>query len=383
MFSLDKISHLSDKPTPFYFYDLKLLSQTLDKLVLASRPYNFKLHYALKANFNPVILEVIKNYKLGADCVSGNEVAKAIALGFNPNKIVFAGVGKTDKEINFAIDHDLFSLNCESLQEIQVINEIAAIKGKQVSIAVRINPNINANTHHHITTGLKENKFGLSISQIPELISNLSLFKNIKLEGLHFHIGSQIIDLKPFKDLCYRANEILTHFNSAGIFIKHLNMGGGLGIDYQNPDENGIADFEGFFKVFHENLTTSSDIEIHFELGRSIVGQCGTLISKALFTKKAFDTTFIILDAGMTELIRPALYQAYHKIENISSKQSEFEKYDVVGPVCESSDCFGKSILLPNSQRNDFFAIRSAGAYGEVMASNYNLREKAESYFNK
>lgn len=382
MFSINQISHLNDKATPYYFYDLNLLHLTLNELTKAVKPYNYHLHYALKANSNDEILELINNYHLGADCVSGNEVKKAIEMGFNSKKIVFAGVGKTDQEINLAIDSDLFSINCESLEEIQIINQMAYLKEKKVPIAIRINPNVNANTHHYITTGLKDNKFGISTSQIPDLVKEITSLKNITLEGIHFHIGSQIIDLIPFENLCSSANQIIKQLKDSGIKLKHLNLGGGLGIDYHNPDKNNIPDFRSFFKLFSDNLNIDSDIEIHFELGRSIVGQCGTLISKALYIKKGLDTNFIILDAGMTDLIRPALYQSYHKIENISSAESQVEKYDVVGPICESSDCFGKSVLLPKSQRNDIFAIRSAGAYGEVMASNYNLREKPKRYFS-
>jgi diaminopimelate decarboxylase len=363
--------------TPFYCYDLNLLRETLKSVTENAGKYGYIVHYALKANANTAILNEIKNAGLGADCVSGNEVKKAKEIGFSPNHIAFAGVGKSDEEINQALDLDIFSFNCESIHELKVINELAAKKSKIAGIALRINPNVNAYTHHYITTGLEENKFGINMWEMESVIGLLEELKNVKLIGIHFHIGSQITDLSAFKNLCLKVNEIQQWFLSRKIMYKHVNVGGGLGIDYHHPDGLPIPDFEAYFKLFNDFLELQSGQILHFEIGRAIVAQCGSLISKVLYIKNGINTNFAILDAGMTELIRPALYQSFHKIENISKKNSPPDKkYDVVGPICESSDCFGKAISLPETERGDYIAIRSAGAYGEVMASAYNLREQ-------
>lgn len=368
--------------TPFYHYDLSLLDETLKFLTSESEKYRFEIHYALKANSTDEILQMIRNYLPGADCVSGNEVKKAIEAGFDADKIVFAGVGKSDKEIDFALEHDIFCFNCESLQELEVLNERAGLLKKTARIALRINPGVNANTHHYITTGLEENKFGINAWELPEVIQLLSKLSNLKLDGLHFHIGSQITDLEPFRSLCLKVNEMQAWFDSHHIHLNHINVGGGLGVDYHFPDTATMPDFYSYFKLFNDFLELKPNQKLHFELGRAIVAQCGSLISRVLYIKNGIKTHFAILDAGMTELIRPALYQSFHKIENLSTDGSEGEMmYDVVGPICESSDCFGKAAPLPVTRRGDLIAIRSTGAYGEVMASQYNLREKAKSCF--
>lgn len=370
------LQKINQSKTPFYFYDLDLLEQTLKVVKAESEKYHFHVHYAFKANANPKILSLIKSYGLGADCVSGNEVKCAIENGYDSSKIVFAGVGKSDEEINYALDKDIFCFNCESIQELQVINELAQLKQKTASIALRINPNVDAHTHKYITTGLEENKFGINPYEFETVLNALSHLKHLKLIGLHFHIGSQITDLTPFKQLCVKVNEINQFFYQKGYDLPIINVGGGVGINYHEPDKQAIIDFKSYFEVFKTFLELRPNQELHFEIGRAIVAQCGTLISKVLYIKNGINTNFAILDAGMTELIRPALYQAYHKIENISSKSTELIKYDVVGPICESSDCFGKAVDLPLTKRGDLIAIRSAGAYGEVMASRYNLRDE-------
>ena len=378
-----KKEQLLQHRTPFYSYDLEVLAQTLDEAQLHAKKHDYHIHYALKANTNDRILILIKDKGFGADCVSGNEVKKAIKTGFKPNQIAFAGVGKSDEEILTGLKNDIFTFNCESVEEIEVINELATQEKKIAKIALRLNPNVDAKTHKYITTGLAENKFGINGWELDNLITKLPNWKCIKLIGLHFHIGSQITSMTPFKNLCIRVNELNTWFMERGIRIEHLNLGGGLGIDYQNPTENPIPDFELFFGIFKEFLEPQPHQEVHFELGRSLVANCGSLISKVLFVKKGIKTNFAILDAGMTELIRPALYQASHKIENISSESKEKEFYDVVGPICESSDCFGKRIELKETKREDYIKIHSTGAYGEVMTSSYNLREQNEVvYFN-
>ncbi|WP_258540901.1 diaminopimelate decarboxylase [Parvicella tangerina] len=366
-------------PTPFYLYRMDLLTATLDACKNAADKYNYKVHYALKANSDSHVLSTISSYGFGADCVSGQEILTAIENGFSPNHTAFAGVGKTDEEINIGLDTEIFTFNCESIQEIEVINELAEKKGKIARIALRINPNVNANTHKYITTGLEENKFGINRWEFETILKTLEQCQNIKLTGLHFHIGSQIVDLSAYRSLCLRVNEIQQWFIEHRILLEHINVGGGLGIDYYQPDLNPIVDFEGFFAIFNDFLELQPHQELHFELGRALVGTMGELITKVLYIKNGQRTNFAIVDAGMTELIRPALYQAYHKIENISkSTHNADEFYDVVGPICESSDCFGKRVKLPQTERGDIVAIRCAGAYGQVMANQYNLRKIPE-----
>lgn len=382
-FTVSEINRFKELKTPFYYYQLSSLEENLQMLTNEANKYGYHVHYALKANANLPILEKIKTYGLGADCVSGNEILKAKECGFSPQKIVFAGVGKSDEEINIALDNDIFCLNCESIPEIEVINELAKQKNKTAAIALRINPNVNAKTHHYITTGLEENKFGINLWELEEVLKTLEVSKNIKLIGLHFHIGSQITDLSVFKGLCLRVNEIQEWFYNHHIIVDHINVGGGLGINYETPETNTIPDYKTFFKLFNDILKLRPNQHLHFELGRAIVAQCGSLISKVLYVKKGIKTNFAIVDAGMTELIRPALYQATHKISNLTTNSKTICRYDVVGPICESSDCFAKALDLPETQRGDLLSIHSAGAYGEVMASSYNLRDIVKSYYSE
>ncbi|MFZ4399261.1 MAG: diaminopimelate decarboxylase [Bacteroidales bacterium] len=382
MFTKEEISRFRQIPTPFYYYKLELLKKTLEAVAKESALCNFKVHYALKANSNDEILKIISSYGFGADCVSGNEISKALACGFLPKDVVFAGVGKTDKEINLGIEEDIFCFNCESIAELQIINELAINKNKTAKVALRINPNINANTHHYITTGLEENKFGINVWELETVIELLTTLKNIKLTGLHFHIGSQITDLSVFKGLCIRVNEIQEWFSQHHILPDHINVGGGLGVNYEYPNENLLPDFRTYFKIFKEFLELKPNQILHFELGRSIVAQCGALISSVIYIKEGVNTNFAIIDAGMTELIRPALYHAYHKVENLTSNSNTIKRYDVVGPICESSDCFAKSLNLAETKRGDIIAIRTTGAYGETMASQYNLRDLAKAVYS-
>ena len=366
--------HFSTLKTPFYFYDVELLKKTLDTVTSEAKKYGYVLHYAFKANVNDKILNTIHSYGLGADCVSGNEVQKAIDMGFPKNEVVFAGVGKSDDEIITALKNDIFCFNCESVQEMEVINELAAKHNKVANVAVRINPNVDANTHKHISTGLKENKFGVNMEEMDSVIDCIKASQNLKFVGIHFHIGSQISDLSSYKNLCVRVNHIQEWFESRHVNLEFINVGGGLGIDYYNPETNDVSNFKEYFAIFNEFLELRPHQKLHFELGRSIVAQCSSLISRVLYVKKGANTSFMILDAGMTELIRPMLYQAYHKINNLSTNATELDTYDVVGPICESTDTFAKALELPLSKRGDIIEIKSAGAYGEVMASNYNLK---------
>lgn len=374
---------LAQQETPFYYYDLPLLEQTLDAAKAAADKRNFHIHYALKANFNDRILSLIQSKGFGADCVSGNEVEKSIEIGFPASQITFAGVGKSDKEIIAALKHKIFAFNVESIQELEVINELAGQIGEKANVSLRINPNVDAHTHHYITTGLDENKFGVPNSELEKAAGIIKNCEHINLIGLHFHIGSQITDLGVFKSLCVKVNEWKNFFEERGTYIKVINVGGGLGVDYKNPDGNPMPDFEAYFDIFDKFLERTAQHEVHFELGRALVAQCGTLVSKVLYTKSGLKKNFLILDAGMTELMRPALYQAFHKIEKIGEVEAgtQYLNYDVVGPICESSDSFGKEVELPVSKRGDLIAIRTAGAYGEVMASRYNLRNEIRHFF--
>lgn len=371
------LNQLKDKTTPFYYYDISRLDETLSRAKEAADKRGFHVHYALKANFNDRIVDRIQSTGFGADCVSANEVQFAIDRGFPASKITFAGAGKSDKEIRIALRHKIFAFNVESIQELAVIDELAGELGVTAKVSLRINPNVDAHTHHYITTGLDENKFGVPNSELEQAASVLRKCEHIELLGLHFHVGSQITDMNVFKSLCVKVNEWKNWFEERGATITVLNVGGGLGVDYHNPDGNPYADFEAYFDVFDKFLERGPHQEVHFELGRALVAQCGTLVSRVLYTKSGVKTNFLILDAGMTELLRPALYQAFHKIETIGkSGTASSINYDVVGPICESSDCFGKNVSLPPSERGDLVAIRTAGAYGEVMASRYNLRDE-------
>ena len=377
-FPIDKLKAL---PTPFYYYDVKLLQDTLDMVKNEAGKYGYHAHYAVKANANPRILSIIAENGLGADCVSGGEVKAALDAGFPADKIVFAGVGKADWEINLGLDNDIFCFNVESAVELEIIDELAAAKNKVASVALRINPEVDAHTHAKITTGMKENKFGINLSQLGQVLDNLANLKNVKLIGIHFHIGSQITDMSAFRNLVIRVNEIQEDLEARGIRIENVNFGGGLGIDYYHPNHLPIPAFDNYFAVFNKLLKIRPGQQVHFEPGRSVVAQCGTLISKVLYVKEGETKKFAILDAGFTELIRPAMYDAYHRIENISSDE-DVELYDVVGPICESSDVFGKDVELNKAHRGDLIALRSAGAYGEVMASQYNCRQLPKAYYS-
>ena len=378
IFPIDKFRELQ---TPFYYYNTELLRETLALVRTEADKYGYHVHYAVKANANHKILTIIRENGLGADCVSGGEIKACLEAGFPADKIVYAGVGKADWEINLGLDNNIFCFNVESAAELEVINELAAAKGKVASVALRINPEVDAHTHAYITTGLKENKFGINLSQMDGIIDMFDRLKNVRLIGLHFHIGSQITDLSSFQALCSRVNEIQESMYRRHIIVPNLNFGGGLGIDYHHPNRQPIPDFKDYFAIFHKHMKLRPSQEVHFEPGRSIVGQCGTLVAKVLYVKEGSYKKFAILDAGFTELIRPAFYQAYHKMENITS-DGEIETYDVVGPICESSDCFGKEVDLNRVRRGDLIALRSAGAYGEIMASQYNCRQLPKAYYS-
>jgi diaminopimelate decarboxylase len=379
MINKKTVDKLREIATPFYYYDLKILRSTLDIVKKESENSGYKVHYAIKANSNQRILQIISSYGFGADCVSGNEITAAISAGFKPSEINFAGVGKSDKEIETALRAEIFCFNCESIPEIEVIDQLASKHKKIAQIALRINPYIDAHTHKYITTGIAESKFGINTWELEDVVKRLPSFKNIRLIGIHFHVGSQVTRMSVFKSLCTRINELQHWFSSRNIDLEIINVGGGLGIDYDNPEKN--PRFQEYFSLLNEFIDLLPGQKLHMEPGRSIIGQCGSLISKVLFIKNGSNTLFAIIDAGMTDLIRPALYQAHHKIENLTSEGNIY-RYDVVGPICESSDTFAKYIELPETKRGDIISIRSAGAYGEAMASRYNLRDLPASVFS-
>lgn len=381
MFNAPLLQTINDANTPYYYYDTNVLVNTLKALNKASVSKNYHVHYAMKANSNTPILNLIKKHNIGIDCVSGNELILALNEGFEASKIAFAGVGKTDEEINLAIKHDILSINCESIQEIQVINELAQLQNKTVNISIRINPDLDAGTHPNITTGTQLNKFGISVETLDSAIDICNNLPHVNLNGIHFHIGSQIRSKTPYMLLCKKVNSIVKSVLLKGVALELVNLGGGLGINYTDPDSEMIPDFENFFSIFSANLELPKNISVHFELGRSIVGQCGSLITKTLFTKGNDSKQFVIVDAGMTELMRPALYNSVHKIQNLSSTKPH-KMYEVVGPICETTDTFDKQVSLPETTRGDLLIIRSVGAYGEVMASNYNLRVKPLAYYS-
>ena len=376
-FPIDKFKKIE---TPFYYYDCDLLRETLQAINKELKKYeNFIVHYAIKANANAKVLNVIQQTGMGADCVSGGEIQRCLDCGFPADKIVYAGVGKSDWEINLGLDHDIFCFNVESVAELEVINELAAKKGKTANVCFRINPDVGAHTHEKITTGLAENKFGIAMQDMLPTILAASKMSNIHFIGLHFHIGSQLLEMTDFRHLCSRVNEIQDSLEQENITIKNINVGGGLGIDYDNPNDHPIPDFKSYFYTFARYLKLREGQKLHFELGRAVVGQMGSLITRTLYVKQGTAKQFAIVDAGMTDLIRPALYQASHKIENLSS-EGPLHAYDVVGPICESSDVFAKGIELNTVHRGDLIAMRSAGAYGEIMASQYNCRKLPVGY---
>ena len=380
MFQSKLVKRFINLSTPFYYYDLDILEKNLLNLKNSLKPFN-KVHFSVKSNTNPRILSVIKNFNLGIDAVSANEIKHCINLGFTPRDIVFAGVGKSDEEIEYGIINNISYFNVESLQELEVIDSISKKFSKKTTVSIRINPNIKSETHKKIQTGSSDDKFGIDLKDISH-IPKLRKLENINITGLHFHIGSQIINLKPFHDLCKISNEILNYLRENDIKIKNINVGGGLGIDYEYPENNLLSNFKEFINLFNNEIRLDKNQSIHFELGRSIVGQCGFLISKILYSKKSYDKNFLILDSGMNNLVRPALYNSKHKISNLTSKNSDHLNYDVAGPICESSDTFAKDYRLVKSIRGDLIAIHSCGAYAESMSSNYNLRDNINSYYS-
>lgn len=380
IFPIDKFQQIQ---TPFYYYDTELLRETLQAINNeVAKHEGFMVHYAVKANANPKVLNIIAQSGLGADCVSGGEIRAALAAGIPAGKIVYAGVGKSDWEIELGLEKNIFCFNVESIPELEVINELAERMGKTANVCLRINPDVGAHTHANITTGLAENKFGINMKDMESVIALADKMMHINFIGLHFHIGSQILDMGDFIALCNRINELQSLLERHYIEVKNINVGGGLGIDYLHPNRVPVPGFKEYFDTYAQHLKLRDGQRLHFELGRAVVGQMGSLITRVLYVKQGTAKQFAIVDAGMTDLIRPALYQAYHKIENITSDEAP-KTYDVVGPICESSDVFAKAIDINATHRGDLLALRSAGAYGEIMASQYNCRQLPKGYITE
>ena len=381
MFPQEVVGALKKQKTPFYYYDTELLRTTLAHIKREGIDRGFRVHFALKANHQSKILKIVREFGLDADCVSGGEIKRALDCGFAPDQIAFAGVGKNDEEIELALRNNILCFNVESPQELDVINEFAAKHNTTARVALRLNPNVNAETHHYITTGLNENKFGIHEDDLDDVLAKIPTLSHIQLIGIHFHIGSQIVKFEPFEQLCQRANDLNAYIESKGHTLTSINVGGGFGINYDAPNQSSVPDFKRFFEIFSDSIQLKDHQTLHFELGRSVVGQCGSLITKVLYTKTGKIKNFAIVDAGMTELLRPALYQAMHNIDALTSTK-ENKTYDVVGPICESSDTFRKDLDLPELSRGDLLAIRSCGAYGEVMQNEYNLRPHVQSLYS-
>lgn len=376
------IDSFQKQRTPFYYYDTNLLRQTLQVIKDETAKHsNYHVHYAVKACTNKKVLSIIAGAGLGADCVSGGEIKACLDAGFPTSSIVYAGVGKADWEIELGLNAGIQYFNVESVAELEVIEEIATRLDKTARVSFRINPNVGAHTHANITTGLAENKFGIAMQDMERVILMAKQMSHIEFVGLHFHIGSQIQVMDDFHALALRINELQDRLEKQGFEpVKNINVGGGLGIDYQHPDAHPIPDFKSYFDTYASSLKLRPGQELHFELGRAVVGQCGSLIARCLYVKQGTHRQFAILDAGMTDLIRPALYDAYHHIENLTSPAKDSQLYDVVGPICESSDVFMRDCQLPVTSRGDLLALRSAGAYGEIMASSYNCRPLPVGY---
>ncbi len=361
-------------PTPFYLYDMELLGRTLD--AIRDQAGDYRIHYAIKANGDERILGEVLKRGFGIDCVSGNELRLIRRLGFPADTIVYAGVGKSDPEIELGVREGIRAFNCESRQELQVIDEIAGRLALRARVALRINPDVDPQTHRHISTGQADSKFGISYLELEQVAEELAEYKHLDFQGLHFHIGSQITDMRVFEFFCRRVNSLVEWFAERGFPLGYINMGGGLGVNYDAPDAEPIPDFGAYFDAFRRNLEVG-DAEVHFELGRAMVAQCGELITRVLFNKvNSAGKQVVIIDGSMSELIRPALYEAYHEIENLDARPgSPRVAYVVAGTVCESSDVFASDRELPELRRGDLVTIKSAGAYGASMASQYNMHD--------
>jgi len=358
--------------TPLYVYSASYIR---DRVRAYRRAFPEALIcYAVKANFNPSIIALAKEEGAGADVVSGGELYLALKAGVDPSKIVYAGVGKTVQEIEFAVKQDILMFNVESSMELDVLNDVGQSLGKKVRIAIRVNPDVDPKTHPYISTGMKKSKFGIDIKQAKKEYEYARKLKNLEIVGIHCHIGSQILDVSPYIEAVEKVVELYWDLSKSGFDIKYLDLGGGLGIKYQpdqaNPEPEDLA---------HAIMPSLKDVkaQIILEPGRSIVGNGGILITQVQFLKDKGHKHFVIVDAGMNDLIRPAIYSAYHHIVPVVERNSKYIKTDVVGPICETGDFLALDREIPYVERGDYLAVLSAGAYGFAMSSQYNARPRA------
>ena len=363
---------IASRPTPFYLYDLDDVAGRVQKFQeLGKVP--LKLHYAMKANFHPEILKTVRDLGVGLDVVSGGELERGISLGFKPADIVFSGVAKSEKEIARAIDLKIAQLNVESLSELKRIARIAKEKGQAAAVAFRLNPDVEAVTHPYIQTGFRENKFGVDEALLPEFLDVVRANRNyLHLRGLTLHIGSQIRDLASFK-AAFLKDKKLFHNISNEFPLTTFDIGGGLGIDYTREGDADFGPLKDYLDVVAETLGDLKGVELLAEPGRILVARAGLLVTQVEYIKETPYKKFAIVDTGMHHLLRPSLYQAFHRIEKLKSSADTQAVYDIVGPICESTDVLAKSRSLERLDEGDRLLIFDAGAYGAVMSSDYNL----------
>ena len=356
----------SNYTTPFYVYSVDSIKKNYNTLKSSLRK---DIYYSVKANSNQAILSLLFNLGAGADVVSGEELKRVLAVGINPNKIIFEGVGKSKEDIEFSIKNEIKQINVESLSEIKLINKLAGSQNKKVNIGIRINPDIDIDSHNKISTGKKTDKFGITLDKLNDVISTLNVSKNICCIGISCHVGSQIFSINIFEQTFKKIINVINIFKTHKFEITNINLGGGMGVDSQN---NKIFEINKLSQITKKYFGETS-YKISFEPGRYLVAESGILVTKVLTVKKSGNTNFLIVDAGMNNFIRPALYDDYHKIDPIQNDYRNIN-YAVAGPICESSDIFHSNIKLPEQNINDILTISNVGAYGSVMSSNYNSK---------
>ena len=368
------LSKIAEKVgTPFYVYSKAAILDKINQYKEAFKSVDTLICYATKANPNLSILKIAAEEGLGADTVSGGEIYKAIKAGIKPEKIVYAGVGKTDFELDFAVREGILSFNIESKQELDVLNQIAEKRKKKANIAIRVNPDVDPKTHPYISTGLKESKFGIDIDEALDAYKYAAKLENLNIVGIHCHIGSQLLDVSPYKEAIEKVLSLVEKLKKEGINLSHLDIGGGLGIKYK-PEDNPPTPYDLANVILP--LVRDTGLKLIIEPGRSLVGESGALVSKVIFTKKKKSKNFIIVDSGMNDLVRPAMYNAYHHILPIKPKDEKIVA-DIVGPICETGDFLALDREIDSLRRGDLLAVMSAGAYGSSMSSNYNVRPRA------
>ena len=359
--------------TPFYLYSRKAIEDKIESYKKAFENYPTLICYATKSNPNLTLLRIFQKRGLGLDTVSGGEIYKGILAGFQPDKIVYAGVGKTDREIRYGIENGILSFNVESEQEIDVIDYLAEKLGKKANISIRVNPDVNPKTHPYISTGLRKSKFGIDIDEAVKVYKKAVKKKNLNIVGVHCHIGSQILDISPYREAVEKVADLVFKLKKEGIELKYFDIGGGLGIKYK-PEDNPPKPEDLADLILPIVKTTG--LELILEPGRSLIGEAGALITQVIFIKNKKDKHFIIVDSGMNDLIRPSVYNAYHHIIPINKKEKTVIA-DIVGPICETGDFLALDREIDDVKRGDYLAVLSAGAYGSSMSSNYNVRPRA------